>query len=67
MSNNKKIIAYRLVPVYEPELGSISTACVMTCAATGDVISNSGGGGQVIAPDVHDALVSGNLREVFRD
>jgi hypothetical protein len=63
----KTIIAYRLVPVYAAEPDTVSTACLMQCAATGDILDSCGGGIEVISPDVRDMLVSGDLREVFRD
>lgn len=45
-----KIIAYRLAPVYEIPPGGIAAAAVMTCLATGKVLSGSGGGGEFLSP-----------------
>jgi hypothetical protein len=49
-------IAYRLTPVRETEPGGIATAAVMTCMATGRILSGMGGGGLYLAPEVVDAL-----------
>lgn len=68
--SERKILAYQLTPVFAPSVEDglvFGTACIMECAATGDVIASSGGGGTYLATDVVDALCSGNLREVFRD
>lgn len=53
---DRKIIAYRLEPVYEPRSESIGTAAVMTCMATGKMLSGSGGGGSFLAPEIVDVL-----------
>jgi len=49
-------IAYRLSPVRETEPGSIATAAVMTCMATGRMLSGMGGGGLYLAPEVVESL-----------
>lgn len=49
-------IAYRLTPVRAPEPGGIATAAVMTCMATGRVLSGMGGGGTYLAPEVVSAI-----------
>lgn len=49
-------IAYRLTPVRETPPGGMATAAVMTCMATGRVLSGMGGGGQYLSPEVVDAL-----------
>lgn len=49
-------IAYRLTPVKELEPGGIGTAAVMTCMASGRLLSGMGGGGMYLAPDVVEAL-----------
>lgn len=57
---SKEPIAYRLTPAYPPEPGSLSTACVMTCMATGKILSGSGGGGAFLAPEVFEMLRGGD-------
>jgi len=49
-------IAYRLSPVRETEPGGIATAAVMTCMATGRMLSGMGGGGLYLAPEVVESL-----------
>lgn len=56
---SKKIVAYRLVPVFEIEEGAFATAAVMTCMATGEVLDGMGGGGEFLAPRIVDMLRGG--------
>lgn len=60
-------IAYRLTAVREIEPGAIATAAVMTCMATGRVLSGMGGGGQYLAPEVVTALRSNGEARVICD
>lgn len=62
--SDRKPIAYKLVPVYEPPAGGIATAAVMSCALTGRVLSGMGGGGLYLAPEIVDELRRGKLRYV---
>lgn len=55
------IIGYRLEPVHESQPGSIQTAAVMTCMATGKELSGMGGGGDFISPEVFASLRGGPL------
>ncbi len=56
--SDKKIIAYKLVPIYEPEVLGMVSACMMQCAVTGQTLSTSGGGPEVISPKVYDKIKS---------
>jgi hypothetical protein len=56
----KKIIAYRLTPVYPVEPGTMRTACVMSCMATGEKLSGMGGGGMFLSPKVVVDLQKGD-------
>lgn len=56
MSGNRKVIAYKVTPVFAPEPGSIGTACMATCMATGEHLSGSGGGGDFLKKEIVDAL-----------
>jgi len=60
-------IAYRLQPVYETEPGGIANAAVMSCTATGRVLSGMGGGGRFLAPEVVKALEDGRRGRVICD
>lgn len=53
---DRKIIAYRLEPVHELESGSIATAAVMQCMATGEILEGMGGGGDFLSPGVVEAF-----------
>ena len=55
----RKIVAYRVTPVFEPEPGGVATAAVMICMATGKILDGMGGGGEFIAPDVVNMLRGG--------
>lgn len=55
----RKLIAYRLTPVYELEPGSLATAAVMQCMATGETLSGMGGGGEYLSPKVVETLRGG--------
>ncbi len=59
MMSERKIVAYRLTPVFEMEPGGIATAALMTCMATGKILDGMGGGGDFLAPEVVDALRGG--------
>lgn len=50
------IIAYRLQPLKETPPGGLATAAVMSCAATGEMLSGMGGGGLFLSPRIVDAL-----------
>jgi len=60
--SDKKPIAYRLEPVYQPAPGQLSTAAVMQCALTGKFLSGSGGGGMYLAPEIVDEIRRGSMR-----
>jgi hypothetical protein len=51
-----KTIAYRLTPIQETPPGGIATAAVMTCMATGEMLSGMGGGGTYLSPRIVEAL-----------
>jgi len=55
----RKIVAYRLTPVFEVEPGGFSTAAVITCIATGEYLDGMGGGGEFLSPKVVDILRGG--------
>lgn len=56
--SERKIIAYQLQPVYEtpPDEFAMETAALMTCLATGEVLSGMGGGGLFLSPEVVERL-----------
>lgn len=58
--SERKIVAYRLEPVFEIEPGGIATAAVMQCMATGEYLSGMGGGGDYLAPGVVEMLRGGD-------
>lgn len=64
---DETIIAYRLEPIREPEEGTLATAAVMTCLATGRILSGSGGGGDYLSPSVVDALRADGRGKVILD
>ncbi len=51
-----KTIAYRLTPIQETPPGGIATAAIMTCMATGEMLSGMGGGGTYLSPRIVEAL-----------
>lgn len=53
-------IAYRLQPVYAAGPGTIQTAALMTCMATGEVLDGMGGGGDFLSPKVVELLRGGD-------
>ena len=55
----RKVIAYRLSPVFETEEGGFATAAIMSCMATGEVLSGMGGGGDFLSPRVVEVLRGG--------
>lgn len=60
MSGNRKVICYKVTPIFEMERGQIGTACMATCMATGEHVSSSGGGGDFLKKEIVDAL---NMRK----
>lgn len=64
----RKIIAYRLEPIYLATMPSMATACIMSSMISGTVISNSGGGGNYITPDEFEVLKTNNgIRNLIKD
>lgn len=62
-----RTVAYRLEPIPEQVPGGLSTAAIMTCIATGEILSGSGGGGLHLAPAVVEALRSDGTPKVIMD
>jgi len=57
-----KPIAFKLVPVYEPEPGAIVTNQVMTCALSGRILGGHNGAGLYLAPEIVDEIRLGHVR-----
>lgn len=52
----KKIIGYKLVPVYDDPGEFIVNAAVMSCCISGEYLSGHSGGGLFIAPELVEKL-----------
>lgn len=63
----RKIIAYRLEPVYELAEGGFVTAAVMSCMATGEMLEGMGGGGEFLSPKVVNLLRGGGCTIIKDD
>ena len=61
---SEEIIAYRLTPIYAPTPGprgqeAFFSAAVISCMATGKMLSGMGGGGEFLSPEVVEMLRGG--------
>lgn len=66
----RKVKYYRVEPVYKEPFwyeGSIMTAALVTCMATGETLDGMGGGGDFISIDIYHALRNNGTPKVIID
>ncbi len=57
----KKILGYKLVPIYDDNV-FVSNCAMMDCCLTGKNLSGHGGGGMFIDPDIVDKIRRGKIQ-----
>ena len=57
----KKILGYKLVPVYD-DVDWLVNAAMMDCCLTGETLSGHSGGGMFISPTIVDKIRRGKIQ-----